>query len=105
MEDALGWVVDGDPRLANAIEGIDPAPSNTADLVARLKSKDRDAGGLKQDRPAYEAVAQAIAASGPARLRGLSLLNAIASECLGIDSDKFTEHIQINGLRIRVFAP
>lgn len=105
MEDALGWVVDGDPRLANTIEGIDPAPSNTADLVARLKSKDRDAGGLKQDRPAYEAVAQAIAASGPARLRGLSLLNAIASECLGIDSDQFSEHIQINGLRIRVFAP
>ena len=105
IEDAFGWIVDGDPSLASAIGGIEPAPSDTADLIARLKLKDRDAGGLKQDRHAYEAVAQAIARSEPARLRGLSLLNAMASECLGIDSEKFTEHAQINGLRVRVFVP
>lgn len=105
IENAFGWIVDGDPALVSAIEGIEPAPANVADLVARLKSKDRDAGGLKQDRPAYEAVAQAIARSEPARLRGLSLLNAMASECLGIDSDKFTDHALVNGLRVRIFMP
>lgn len=105
IENAFGWIVDGDPALVSAIDGIEPAPANVADLVARLKSKDRDAGGLKQDRPAYEAVAQAIASSEPARLRGLSLLNGLASECLGIDSDKFTDHALINGLRVRIFMP
>jgi hypothetical protein len=105
VEDACGWIVDGDPTLAATIEGIEPAPANTADLVTRLKSKDRTAGGLKQDRPAYEAMAQAISRSGPARLRGLTLLNAMASECLGIDSDKFTVHAVINDMRVRVFTP
>ncbi len=105
IEDAFGWILDGDPTLACAIDGIDPAPANTSDLIARLKSKDRNSGGLKQDRPAYEAVAQAIARSEPARSRGLSLLNAMASECLGVDSEMFTEHVVIKGLRIRVFTP
>ena len=105
IEDALGWVIDGDPALAETIEGIEPAATNTADLVARLKSKERNDRGLKQDRPAYEAVAQAIAKSEPARLRGLSLLNAIAFECLGSDSDRFVERERINGLRVRVFVP
>jgi putative ATP-dependent endonuclease of the OLD family len=105
VEDACGWIVDGEPALASTIEGIEPAPANTAELVARLKSKDRAAGGLKQDRPAYEAVAQAISGSEPARLRGLILLNAMASECQGIDSDRFTEHSMINGMRVRVFTP
>jgi putative ATP-dependent endonuclease of the OLD family len=105
VEDAFGWIVDGDPILASAIEGIEPAAANTAELVTRLKSKDRAAGGLKQDRPAYEAVAQAISGSDPARLRGLILLNAMASECLGVDSDKFTDHSVVNGMRVRVFKP
>ncbi|MCM5680114.1 AAA family ATPase [Schlegelella sp. S2-27] len=105
IEDAFGWVLDGDPSLAKAIDGIEPAAADSADLVARLKSKDRNAGGLKQDRLAYEAVAQAIARSEPARLRGLLLLNAMASECLGLDSVKFAEHSRINGLRVRVFVP
>lgn len=105
VEDACGWIVDGDRALASTIEGIVPAPASTADLVMRLKSKDRAAGGLKQDRPAYEAVAQAIGRSQPARLRGVTLLNAMASECLGIDSYKFTEHAAINEMRVRVFTP
>lgn len=105
VEDACGWIVDGEPTLASTIEGINPAPVNTAELVARLKSKDRAAGGLKQDRPAYDAVAQAVSGSEPARLRGLILLNAMASECLGIDSDRFTERSMINGMRVRVFTP
>lgn len=104
IEDAFGWVLDGDPSLAMTIEGIEPAAVDTADLVARLKSKDRNAGGLKQDRPAYEAVAQTIARSEPARLRGLLLLNAMASECLGNDSEMFVDHAQINDLRVRVFV-
>ncbi len=105
IEDAFGWVVDGDPSLASRIEGLDPAPADTAALVARLKSKDRSAGGLKQDRTAYEAVAHAIARSEPARAKGLSLLNAMASECLGQDSDRFADRNTIDGLRLRVFVP
>jgi putative ATP-dependent endonuclease of OLD family len=104
-EDALGWVIDGEPSLARTVEGITPAPSSTADLVARLKSKDRTTGGLKQDRAAYDAIAQAIAKSDPARRKGLVLLNAIASECLGRISGKFADHVLLDGLRIRVFKP
>lgn len=105
VEDACGWIVDGDPALVGTIEGIDPAPTSSAELVTRMKSTDRAAGGLKQDRPAYEAVAQAISRSEHARLRGLTLLNAMASECLGVDSDRFTERSVINGMRVRVFVP
>lgn len=105
IEDACGWIVDADTALASTIEGIEPAPANAEELVTRLKSKDRAAGGLKQDRLAYEAVAQTISGSKPARLRGLILLNAMASECLEVDSDRFTEHSVINGMRVRIFTP
>jgi putative ATP-dependent endonuclease of the OLD family len=105
IEDAFGWVVDGDPAIVANIEGIDPMPADTAELVARLKSKDRKAGGLKQDRTAYEAIAQAVSRSEAARRKGLSLLNAMAAECLGEDSGLFVDRFRINQLVTRVFIP
>jgi len=105
IEDAVGWILDGQPDLAESIEGIEPAPADTPTLVARLKLKDRDAGGLKQDRVACESVAQAIGGSTACRSRGLTLLNALASECLGIPSDMFAEREVINGMAVRVFTP
>lgn len=105
IEDIFGWVVDGDPAIVATIEGIDPVPADIAELVVRLKSKDRNAGGLKQDRTAYEAVAQAVSRSEVARLKGLSLLNAMAAECLNEDSGQFVDTQRINNLVARVFVP
>lgn len=108
IEDVIGWVLAADPTPVSAIDGITP-PSDLPELVVRLKSKDRAAGGLKQDRVAYEAVAQAIATSDGARARARRLLNALTGEAMGEGSDLFAD-FELNGavqkrFRIRVFAP
>ena len=105
IEDVFGWVLDAEPAVLETIDGILPVPVKTTDLVARLKSKDRTAGGLKQDRVAYEAIGQAIAGSTTARGRALVLLNAVASECLGEDTSLFCDHGELETLLVRVFNP
>jgi hypothetical protein len=105
IEDVFGWVLDAEPAVLETIDGILRVPVKTADLVARLKSTDRAAGGLKQDRVAYEAIGQAIAGSTIARGRALALLNAMASECLGVDTSLFSDNDELETLRIRVFNP
>jgi putative ATP-dependent endonuclease of the OLD family len=105
IEDVFGWALDAEPSVLETIDGISPVPTKTADLVARLKSKDRAVGGLKQDRVAYEAIGQSISASTTARGRALALLNAITSECLGEDTELFADPGELKTLRVRVFGP
>jgi putative ATP-dependent endonuclease of the OLD family len=109
IEDLFGWVLDADPGALAKIDGIEPPPATTAELVVRLKSKDRP-DGLKANRVAYDAVGQAIAGSVLARERARVLLNALADECLGQKSSSFADRMlpatgSSAALRIRVFQP
>lgn len=97
IENVVGWVIEADPTALSAITEIEPAPSTVLDLVERLKSNDRPAGGLKQNRLAYEAIAEAIAATPAALSRARELLNALTDEALGENSQLFVDEASANG--------
>nr|WP_256731110.1 AAA family ATPase [Ralstonia pickettii] len=106
IEDVIGWVVGAAPELVDSIADVEPPITSVQDLVARLKSEDRSAGGLKQNRVAYEGVAQAIAAMPAVRDRARELLNAIADEALGTSSALFSDGAEGKAnLLVRVFTP
>ena len=54
---------------------IDNPPGTSADLVTRLESENRNAGGLKKDTSSYESIAAAIGAN-----RGMLCSRALAAE-------------------------
>ncbi|RDK09180.1 ATP-dependent nuclease [Cupriavidus lacunae] len=106
IEDVVGWVVDAAPELVNGIEDIAPPIASVQELVARLKSDDRSDGGLKQNRVAYEGVAQAIASTPAARYRARELLNAVTEEALGKRSTLFSDGVEGKAnFLVRVFKP
>ena len=91
MEDVVGWIVEagGAHVLEDIGRSIDPAPVAVGALVDRLKSRDRQRHGLKQDHVAYEAIAQAIADSADSRQRANELLDAICEITRGQDHPRF----------------
>jgi putative ATP-dependent endonuclease of OLD family len=104
IEDVVGWVISADPAALAAITDTEPPPHTVPNLVERLKSSNRDAGGLKQNRLAYEAVAEAVAATPAALRRARELLNALTDEVLGESSLLFVDDVLVNGkILVRVF--
>lgn len=106
IEDVVGWIVEAAPETVNNIEDFASPILSVQDLVARLKSGERSAGGVKQDRVAYEAVAQAIASTPAARNRARELLNAMTEEALGTSSALFADDAEgKTNFLVRVFEP
>jgi len=103
LEDTIGWIIDAD---ANAcLPGIqidNPAPT-VAELVIRLKSDNRAAGGLKKDTLSYETIVGAIGANEACCARARSLLNAITDTAKGVDNALFAA--DADSPAIRVFQP
>ena len=106
IEDVIGWVLDADgaAALAEIQPIIAPAPIDIADLVARLKSKDRSANGHKGDHLVYEAVATAIGVRQNCRARARMVLNAINDAASGHQCVNFVA-AEDGSPRIRIFRP
>jgi hypothetical protein len=101
LEDTLGWIIDADAVACLAAIHIDNPPAASADLVARLKSETRNAGGLKKDTSSYESIAAAIGANEACCARARSLLNAIADLAKGVANPMFVA--DANNAAIKVF--
>jgi putative ATP-dependent endonuclease of the OLD family len=89
FEDIVGWIVEADAAACLGAIDIVPPAATVAELVSRLKSKDRQAGGLKTDTSSYEAVTGAIAENNPCRSRAREVLNAIADSVRGAPNAHF----------------
>lgn len=105
VEDAIGWILEGDGDVVAALGELStPAPTTITEIVARLKSEERQAHGLKQDQIAYEAIANVIGSKDGCCGRARDLLNAITDVVIGTGSSRLfvpsaeSEHI-------RVFSP
>lgn len=106
VEDVIGWILEADSAAATAAltQSIAPPPATIAALVARLKSEDRTAHGLKQDQIVYEVVADVIGSTEACCRRARELLNAMTDVLLGGDSGRFTAVAGENP-HIRIFQP
>ena len=103
LEDTIGWIIEADAAACLAATQIDKPPATSVELVARLKSEDRNAGGLKKDTSSYEAIAAAIGANEACCARARSLLNAIADLAKGVENPLFVA--DANNAAIKVFQP
>jgi len=103
LEDTIGWIIEADAAACLAAIHIDNPPATSADLVTRLKSENRDAGGLKKDTSSYESIAAAIGENEACCARARSLLNAIADLARGELSPLFVP--DANDAAIKVFQP
>ncbi|KRQ93213.1 ATP-dependent nuclease [Bradyrhizobium valentinum] len=103
LEDTVGWIIDADADACLAAIQIDNPATTSAELVTRLKTDNRDAGGLKKDTSTYETIAGAIGANAACCARARSLLNAIADLAKGLDNPLFAA--DANSPAIKVFQP
>jgi hypothetical protein len=105
IEDVVGWVVEGDaPAVLRGLAGsLVPEPQSVADLVRRLKTKERGDHGLKQDQVAYEAIAHAITEVEGSRNRASELLDAICTTIVTGESERFLADAENPG--VFVFRP
>lgn len=94
MEDVVGWIIEADeaPVMERLNGELDEAPGDVVTLVARLKSEDRAAHGMKGDLVAYEIAANALADSVRCVRRVGTVLQAVAQACAGEDTPHFEEH-------------
>lgn len=106
VEDVVGWIAEADTFavLNSLATTIAPAPELLVDLVSRLKSRTRDAHGLKQDMVAYEAVAEAVSGSALCVSRARDLMNAMTDALLGHAAARFLSRSGDSPL-IRMFQP
>lgn len=88
LEDMVGWIIEPYAEACLPTIAIDPLPANVAELVARLKSEDRNEHGLKKDTSAYESIASAIGADEACCARARILLNAVTDAAQGIASPR-----------------
>jgi putative ATP-dependent endonuclease of OLD family len=106
IENVVGWILKAD--AASAIEELAsvvvPTPLSVDELVTRLKSEDRSAGGMKQDQLAYEAIADIIGAIDRCCTRARTLLNAMCDVLLGGSHLRFTA-ASGGDPAIRIFRP
>ena len=65
------------------------APGNRATLVARLKSDDREAHGIKSDRVAHEIIANVLTEHPLCLQRARNMLHALAQACAGVATPFF----------------
>jgi putative ATP-dependent endonuclease of OLD family len=106
IEDVVDWILSADAAAAlPAVAAvIVPPPISIAELIARLKSDDRAAGGLKQDQVAYEAIADVIGALESFCRRARALLNGLNDVLLGGVSPMFVD-APPPGRRVKIFQP
>jgi hypothetical protein len=106
LEEVVGWILEADQAAAIAAlaQSVAPPPATIAALIARLKSEDRAAHGLKQDQIAYEAIADVIGSTDACCLRARELLNAMTDILLGGDNARFTVAVG-ESPHIRIFRP
>ncbi|MCK1975039.1 hypothetical protein LNK20_20360, partial [Bacillus safensis] len=83
MEYNLGWIIDSDSDACLPAIQIDQPSATVSEMVLRLKSDNRAAGGLKKDTSSYEIIAGAIGATEACCARARSLLNAITDVVKG----------------------
>ena len=103
LEDIIGWIFEAD--AAGSLPGlqIDNPPVTVPDLVARLKSEVRAAGGLKKDTSSYEAIAGAIGGNEACCTRARSLLNGITEVAQGLGNALFVA--DAHDPTVKVFQP
>ena len=106
IENVIGWILEADAAgaLSALATMVTPVPATIAELVARLKSDDRAAHGMKQDQLAYEAVADVIGSVDACCRRARDLLNAMTDSLLGNDVARFTAEPDGSAL-VKVFRP
>ncbi len=108
MEDFVGWIIDADSAgvLASLNNEAEPHFASTADLVARLRSSDRNANGHKGDRVVYEEIANDISQNPECSKRCRKALHFLAEACVGTPSELFRVQEGRDGLPKRmVFSP
>ncbi|GHD24001.1 hypothetical protein GCM10016234_39790 [Tianweitania populi] len=103
LEDTIGWIIDADANACLPAIQIDQPAATVAELVLRLKSDNRAAGGLKKDTSSYEIIAGAIGATEVCCARARSLLNAITDVVKGENNPLFSADAA--NPAIRVFQP
>lgn len=83
-ENVVVWAAEADANsvLSALSTALADPPSDTAELVARLKSTDRSSQGLKGDQIAAEALADALASVEASSNRIRELLNALTDTLL-----------------------
>jgi hypothetical protein len=89
LEDTIGWIINANANACLPAIQIDQPAATVAELVARLKSDNRAAGGLKKDTSSYEIIAGAIGATEACCARARSLLNAITDVVKGKNNPLF----------------
>lgn len=89
MEDVIGWIVEADANTCLGAILIAPGAVSSAQLVARLRSEDRNTGGIKKDTSSYEAIIDAIGANALCRARASTLLNGLTATFRGEASHHF----------------
>lgn len=95
IEHAVGWILQADEAaVVAAITGIDNPPASATDVVARLAAH-------KNDIVLYDAVAEAIAETGPCSARAHEMFRALAEACAG----EATHRFQPDALGVLVFQP
>lgn len=103
LEDAIGWIINADAAACLPAIQLDKPAASVTELVMRLKSDDRAAGGLKKDTLSYESIAGAIAVNKACCARARSLLNAITDVSKGLNSPLFAANP--GSPAIRMFQP
>jgi hypothetical protein len=102
IEDIVGWIARAaEMTILRSLENSDlPAMASADELVARLKSMDRAAHGLKGNRVAYEAVADAISRVDACVDRARLLLNGVSDALLGRRTPLFVEAPAGSNIRV-----
>jgi putative ATP-dependent endonuclease of OLD family len=103
LEDTIGWIVDAHANACLPAIQIDNPAATVADLVGRIKSDNRAAGGLKKDTSSYEVIAGAIGANEACCARARALLNAITDVVKGQNNQLFAA--DADRPSIKVFRP
>jgi len=103
LEDTIGWIINADANACLPAIQIDQPAATVAELVLRLKSDNRAAGGLKKDTSSYEIIAGAIGATEACCARARSLLNAITDVVKGENNPLFSADAA--NPAVRVFQP
>jgi hypothetical protein len=106
IENVVGWIAEADAQVILDVlaQTMVPPPGTIADLVARLRSNDREAHGLKADQIAYEAVVDAISKSATCLTRARELMNALTSVFSGEQTIRFIPDAGGHP-SVRVFQP
>lgn len=105
IEDIIGWII-GDQwgQISHLLAGLPDVPATLNDLIIRMKSTDRNPPiGFKQDRVAYETIAQAIISNGECVLRCIRLFKGISAVAKGIETEQFVRLNEDN--KIYIFQP